>query len=264
MPTIAYTILTKDSSINLKGIAVGNGVSGHSHGSSNSVHFFGGHGLFPNDVYDKIIKTCDFDNESNNCRNLIRSALDSTGDYYSYNIYDTCGNDQLMYSKNKYRLYDENVGEDPLFPRSYPCGMEKATTKWMNHPDVVKALHVKHWQEWSPESPIHYSGGDWHSYGVYPDIIGKIRVLIYNGDADPCVPYTGDMSWTKDMVAKLGLSVQRSWRTWSAHRQVAGYTVEYSKDFTFATVKNSGHMVPQYKPAQALEMFKRFLAGSSL
>eukprot|EP00463_Aulacantha_scolymantha_P000561 TRINITY_DN1343_c0_g1_i1.p2 TRINITY_DN1343_c0_g1~~TRINITY_DN1343_c0_g1_i1.p2 ORF type:complete len:87 (+),score=22.10 TRINITY_DN1343_c0_g1_i1:504-764(+) len=84
--------------------------------------------------------------------------------------------------------------------------MEKATTIWMNTKEAIDAMHIKPWQRWSPESPIHYSGGDWASYDVYPDLIGNIRVMIYNGDADPCVPYTGDQIWTNDMVAKLGLS----------------------------------------------------------
>jgi len=32
-------------------------------------------------------------------------------------------------------------------------------------------------------------------------------------------------------------------------------------NFTFATVKGSGHMVPQYKPKEAFAMFSAFLAG---
>jgi len=268
VPTIAYEVLQNDKSINLKGIGVGNGCTGHSHGSSNSAHFLGGHGLYPLALYDEIIKTCNFDSESSSCRSLISKAYDYAGDYYSYNIYDTCGNDQLLHKNNKYHdaIWDKNLtsGDDPLFPRSYPCGMEKATTVWMNTPEAIKAMHVKAWQKWKPESSIHYSGGDWDSYDVYPDLIGNIRVMIYNGDADPCVPYTGDEIWTKDMVAKLGLTVQDDWHTWSVNGVVAGYNIKWSKDFQFVTVKNAGHMVPQYKPAQAFTMFKRFLSNRAL
>jgi len=268
VPTIAYEVYTNDKSIKLKGIGVGNGCTGHSHGSSNSAHFLGGHGLYPNALYDEIIKECNFDSESSSCRSKISKAYDYAGDYYSYNIYDTCGNDQYLGKNNKYHdaIWDKTIdaGDDPLFPRSYPCGMEKATTVWMNRPEAVKAMHVKAWQKWRPESPIHYSGGDWDSYDVYPDLIGNIRIMIYNGDADPCVPYTGDMSWTKDMVAKLGLRVESDWHTWSVNDVVAGYNIKWSKDFQFVTVKNAGHMVPQYKPAQAFEMFKRFLSNRDL
>ena len=33
----------------------------------------------------------------------------------------------------------------------------------------------------------------------------------------------------------------------------------YDKDFTFLTVKGSGHMVPQYRPVQAFAMFDRMI-----
>ena len=46
-------------------------------------------------------------------------------------------------------------------------------------------------------------------------------------------------------------------------RQVAGYTASY-EGLAFATVKGAGHMVPQFKPAEALAMFGRFLAGEPL
>jgi len=266
VPTIAYEVMSNDKSINIKGIGVGNGCTGHSHGSSTSAHFLGGHGLYPLALYDQIIKECNWDDESSKCRDLVHEAYNYAGDYYSYNIYDTCGDDQLSIKNNRYRLWDKNVNasDNPLFPRSYPCGMEKATTVWMNHPDAIKAMHVNPWQKWRPESPIHYSGGDWDSYDVYPDLIGNIRVMIYNGDADPCVPYTGDEIWTKDMVAKLGLSVEKDWHTWSVDDVVAGYNIKWSKDFQFVTVKNAGHMVPQYKPAQAFSMFQRFLKNEDL
>ena len=49
-------------------------------------------------------------------------------------------------------------------------------------------------------------------------------------------------------------------------KQVAGYVTKYegprANDFTFATVKGAGHMVPQYKPKQGLALFKSFVLGA--
>jgi serine carboxypeptidase-like clade 1 len=77
-----------------------------------------------------------------------------------------------------------------------------------------------------------------------------------------CVPYTGSEAWTNS----LGFAVTDDWRPWlTADNQVAGYTKGWlSGQFTFATVKGSGHTVPAYKPKQALTFFQRWLAGSPL
>jgi carboxypeptidase C (cathepsin A) len=45
--------------------------------------------------------------------------------------------------------------------------------------------------------------------------------------------------------------------------QVGGWTQVY-KGLTFVTVRDAGHMVPADKPSQALQVFKRFLAGTPL
>jgi carboxypeptidase C (cathepsin A) len=45
--------------------------------------------------------------------------------------------------------------------------------------------------------------------------------------------------------------------------QVAGYVVQYA-GLSYATIRGAGHMVPTNKPAQALWMFQRFLAGEEL
>ena len=110
---------------------------------------------------------------------------------------------------------------------------------------------------------------------LYPRLIGNMKVVIYNGDVDACVPYTDNEHWTENM----GYAVSRNWGPWSFEdledgfgTQVAGYAVEYdvsglSNDagvtghgsFEFLTIKGAGHMVPDTRPGPALEMFRRFL-----
>ena len=43
-----------------------------------------------------------------------------------------------------------------------------------------------------------------------------LRVQIYNGDHDMCVPHTGAEAWTRS----LGLPVLESWRPWLIDDQV--------------------------------------------
>ena len=81
-------------------------------------------------------------------------------------------------------------------------------------------------------------------------------MLIYNGDVDACVPYNDNEEWT----SSLNIEVSEKWRAWYVDDQVAGYVTTYSlNNFAFITVKGSGHMVPQFRPKQALAMFERYL-----
>ena len=43
-----------------------------------------------------------------------------------------------------------------------------------------------------------------------------LRVLIYSGDHDMCVPHTGSEAWTR----ALGLKVKHPWRPWQVNDQV--------------------------------------------
>jgi carboxypeptidase C (cathepsin A) len=67
----------------------------------------------------------------------------------------------------------------------------------------------------------------------------------------------------------LGLSVVKPWGPWSAPDRsgdpaVLGYSTHYELNFTYATVKGAGHMVPTFRPGAALLMVDRFLTNRRL
>ena len=72
----------------------------------------------------------------------------------------------------------------------------------------------------------------------------------------------GNAAWINQ---GLGLNKTREWSAWrGSDGQVAGYFETYAtagKPLTFLTVKQSGHMVPQYQPQRAFEFFSRWLEG---
>ena len=81
---------------------------------------------------------------------------------------------------------------------------------------------------------------------VYPTIWeAGVRVLVYNGEADACVPWIDNSMWT----SSLNFSTSKPWTSWESEGQVGGYVVQYTPPtgghFDFATVKGAGHMVPR-------------------
>merc|ERR1712151_1281061 len=91
-------------------------------------------------------------------------------------------------------------------------------SEWLVRADVRKALNLASVEpgasdfRYEPFSPL--------LIDVYPDIVKKIRVLIYNGDADACVPYTGNEEWVDGLEAKGILKVERPWTPWYTSNRV--------------------------------------------
>ncbi|PVH61552.1 hypothetical protein PAHAL_3G058600 [Panicum hallii] len=147
-----------------------------------------------------------------------------------------------------------------------PCMNDEVATAWLNNDSVRSAIHAE------PVSSI----GPWvlctnallnfdHDAGsmvIYHKNLTSqgYRALIYSGDHDMCVPYTGTEAWT----TSLGYGVIDSWRQWIADEEVSGYTQVYENGLTFATIKGAGHTVPEYKPQEALAFYSRWLTGSKL
>ena len=103
-------------------------------------------------------------------------------------------------------------------------------------------------------------GRDGVSVTLYPQLIGKIRVLIYNGDADTVVPYLGNEEWTSGVAKQAGFEVAAASHPWfhaSRPNRPAGSATAYkrpgadadeSPSFNFVTFRLAGHEVPHFEP----------------
>ena len=109
---------------------------------------------------------------------------------------------------------------------------------------------------------------------LYPDLVKNLRVLIYNGDADSCVPYIGNQEWTTGMEKEGHITETAAWHPWymapsNTGHIPTGYATRYSVNgvpnhmFEFITIRMAGHMVPTFRPDAALAMFERWLAGGT-
>merc|ERR1712087_19747 len=123
-------------------------------------------------------------------------------------------------------------------------------------------------------SGFHYATSGPASIVLYPELVTKLRLLIYNGDADACVPYIANENWIARMEKQGDLQESSPWTPWFADtkRTPAGYTTKYTAphavsgrdvEFQFKTIRLAGHMVLQYQPEAALTMITKFLAGQS-
>jgi len=170
------------------------------------------------------------------------------------------------------------------------AGGEGGADVWMMNPAVHKALHITKsidycWMFCITAANWNYLGnmGD-ETKEVYPFILGRIDVLIMNGDVDACVPYTDNLGW----IASMNLPVRRPWHPWfyrdysleddsdQSFAQLGGYMQEYDVEplkgpafsqfgnkqpgsFHFATIRGAGHQAAFFRPEPVFDLISRFL-----
>lgn len=162
--------------------------------------------------------------------------------------------------------------EEPLRDLD-PCGGASFNTPYFNAPEVMRALHVDtegpvadgtaEWAECAREPFFNYTKTVTSHTPTYQQfLVPNMRVTIFSGDVDACVPYLGSMRWVADVAAnnadtRAGGSgyaggdpwpiIGYPWTSWTVDENVAGYFTAYDAssvgpfNFTFATVKGAGH-----------------------
>ncbi|XP_018611419.1 lysosomal protective protein isoform X1 [Scleropages formosus] len=294
VPTLAERVM-EDSSINLQGIAVGNGLSSYELNDNSLVYFAYYHGLFGSSLWMDLQSycckdvNCDFySNKNPNCSKSlgeVQNILYASG-LNIYNLYAPCaGGVKSRVSYNEDHLVIHDLGNiftqhpwTAMWNKNFhsiaalhksvkldpPCTNSTASTKYLNNPYVKSALHIStsamDWEICSAEVNLNYKRLYMDVKKQYLNLLGalKYRVLVYNGDVDMACNFLGD-EW---FVESLQQQVQVTRRTWlyntGVDQQVGGFVKEFS-NLAFLTVKGSGHMVPTDSPIAAFTMFSRFL-----
>lgn len=283
IPTLAYNVVQYNAKgsgprINLKGILVGNGCLGNDvgicgnggYGDYLSYLQLYGHGFVRDADWRNILSLCgDFSNESPACQNALGDAGNAVGNinvYYLYDgIYRSCAYGPLDAPRNG---SGKAIARRPIRSGSLasrmlqdlPCNTDADLETYLNTPAVQTALHVKS-TSWAICSNIFYTSDQPDERAViYPALIegAGLRVLIYNGDADACVPHTDNEWWTQSM----NYTVNTPWTAWNSESTIGGYYVSYRDgNFTYASVRGAGHMVPQTQPIAALTLFQTWITG---
>ncbi|XP_062080025.1 serine carboxypeptidase 1-like [Humulus lupulus] len=289
--------------INLKGYLVGNGVTDEVFDGNALVPFVHGMGLISDDLFQEVTTECkgNFYIPLNvNCYRKLLKVHEVIAGLNIYNILEPCYHEpelrEVTATKSKLPSSFRQLGETErplavrtrMFGRAWPfrapvregrvptwpellngpkvpCTSDEIATTWLNNKTVREALHVAQeslvvsWELCTSNISYRQDAGSMIPFHKILTSRGY-RALIFSGDHDMCVPYTGSEAWTRS----VGYEIVDEWRPWVSNKQIAGYTQGYANDLIFATVKGSGHTVPEYKPREALDLYSRFLAGQKL
>jgi len=297
LPTLALKIL-EGGTFNFQGMAVGNGLSSYQLNTNSLIFFAYYHGLFGIELWNPMMKYCcnnnvtidgcDFDNSTNpNCQDLVEEAKQYVyhSGLNSYALYRDCyGGDDLEGSSKRYifdmkmlfpkrtisQLVKTKLKQPKLVGMSPDCINSTASTNWLNRLDVRGALHIpNHLRSWtvcSDDVNMNYGRKYTDMSGVYEKILSNnLRVLIYNGDTDMACNFMGD-EWFVDKLSSIKQT--RSRAPWLVQGQVAGFAKTYrsiksSSTLVYTTIRGAGHMVPQWAPKKAYQMFEKFLKNQS-
>ncbi|XP_027334977.1 serine carboxypeptidase-like 20 [Abrus precatorius] len=287
--------------LNLKGYMVGNGVTDEMFDGNALVPFVHGMGLISDDLFEEVNTECKgnfYNPTSDNCAFKLQKVDQDIDDINIYNILEPCyhGTETQKITASYIRLPSSfrKLGETErpfpvrkrMFGRAWPlrapvrhgivptwpqlnnlnhappCTDDEIADTWLNNEAVRKAIHtaqksvVSSWELCTDIISFDHDAGSMIKY--HKNLTSKgYRALIFSGDHDMCVPFTGSQAWTRS----VGYKIVDEWRPWMSNNQVAGFTQGYDKNLTFLTIKGAGHTVPEYKPREALDFYKRFLSG---
>nr|XP_009794123.1 PREDICTED: serine carboxypeptidase-like 34 [Nicotiana sylvestris] len=264
----------KEDYINFKGFMVGNALMDDETDQKGMIEYAWDHAVISDHLYHSIKRVCNFSLEhpGDDCDDLLNQYFDV------YKIVD-------MYSLYAPKCVNSNFSTTPLptipgvAPKSFsriegwhkrptgydPC-LSDYTEMYMNRPDVQAALHANvtkipyRWTHCS-DNITFWSDAPSSMLPIIKKLIdGGLRVWVYSGDTDGRIPVTA----TRLTLRKLGLKINEDWTPWyTNNKQVGGWTVGYD-GLSFVTVRGAGHQVPTFKPKQALQLVRHFLANKKL
>lgn len=154
-----------------------------------------------------------------------------------------------------------------------PC-IDTPVATYLNRADVQAAISVM---------PATIPGGSWVGCSnlvnySFNDLLSSMlptynymltafptgRYLVFSGDVDGIVPFTGTRFW----LQALGWPVTTAFHPYNTpDQQVAGWsytlTAPSGGNLTFASVRNAGHLVPTFQGSRGLQLFSTWITGGN-
>ncbi|XP_040186159.1 lysosomal protective protein-like isoform X1 [Rana temporaria] len=291
VPNLAVE-LSKDDSINLKGIAIGNGLTDYEINDNSLLYFAYYHGLIDTKLWSELQAACCKDNKCEFVKAKDQTCKVKTILAYSqaraiglnsYNLYKKCehgkpgeirdlGDHFVVYIPGIYstkvhsnfrtKLQRLSKLKKPI-KLGVPCLDDTSINTYMNKLEVQKALHVHHlepgWDVCSADVFWTFIRELRNVRAQYLELLNKgYRIFVYSGDSDMACNFLG-IEW---FVHSLERELQVPYNAWrydeEGHSQIAGFVKQYA-NLTLLTVKGAGHMVATDKPKEALILFHKFI-----
>lgn len=290
LPTLAYDIVkfnTPSYGIDFRGFAVGNPLTYMPYRNYGEVGTYGYHNLLPRPDFERYIQNECYDLDTDRpqpknedlCSNLLDSFETLVSDMDPYALdFPICETDKAAGREERQQLLSfikrsasqrSGLLLGSYFPEHYePCASNYGA-EYLNQASVQRAIHVEGDNvKWSSCSNV--VGGEYNVTDTnvpmmpyYHKLVehGGLDIMVYSGDDDAICATLGSQKWIWDM----GYNVSEPWKPYLMDGQVAGFTVKFqdadSSGFRFTTVHGAGHMVPSTRPAQSLEILRRFLSN---
>ncbi|XP_042412733.1 serine carboxypeptidase-like 18 isoform X1 [Zingiber officinale] len=269
----------KESLFNLQGYLIGNPVTGGKVDKNSQLPYAHGMGIISDDLFEMTQRCCVGQDYRTPTNSQCVKYLDTYDNFYSeinqgHILEMACAPDnernhlqhRMCVTSDK-RNSKQNLHflQPPPLPdlscRTYAYVL---SYYWANSKTVRKALAIKQGtiKEWVRcNFTLPYTTGFGSNIDYHLSLLQRgYRALVYSGDHDLVIPFLGTRQWIKS----LNSSIVDNWRSWFVDGQVAGYTMAYSNNLTFATVKGAGHTAPEYKPKECQAMISRWIANAPL
>ncbi|KAB5551678.1 hypothetical protein DKX38_008989 [Salix brachista] len=294
VPQLARLIIRSKVNFNLKGIAIGNPLLEFNTDLNARDHFYWSHGLISDSTYQLLTSVC---NNSKLIREAIARSV-STACFGVYTLvqqevselidpYDVTGDVCLSSNHSQLKIFNQQLVR-PRLPNLSPqvlevdsikqqqvmgkvdvC-LEEETTKYLNRKDVQMALHarlvgVTNWHVCSVVLDYDISDEEIPTIHVVRSLVKSgLAVLVYSGDQDSVIPFTGTRSLVSRVAKDLRLKTTVPYRAWLSGNQVGGWTQVYGDNLSFATIRGASHTAPSTQPKRSLLLFKAFLENKPL
>ncbi|WJX49226.1 sinapoylglucose--choline O-sinapoyltransferase [Trifolium repens] len=255
--------------INLQGYLLGNPITTRRE-KNYQIPYAHGMGLISDELYASLQKNCkgeyiDVDSRNELCLRDLQSFDENLSGINQFYILDSyCENDTPLWRRSLTHELKKSSSSHLTVPE-LSCRIYSSYlgVKWINDERVRKALHIREGTigKWVRCYKTDFEYEIFDSTEFHANLSKKgYRSLIYSGDHDIVVPFMSTQAWIRD----LNYSIVDDWRPWFVNGQVGGYTRTYSNRMTFATVKGSGDMAPEYTPEQCFSMLTKWISNLPL